>query len=174
MVFEKNADHSISWNENIYAEVVTAAGVYQSQRIKQKILDPCLALGLQVYVASTHFCKPIGTQWVIWSIAHWLLPLSQDPFSWYLVWTGSNWEQRSIFFLKFCSNGLSNPWLLYSQASRTATMLMRFPNKQHKPVRRPLAIRFVATSLMVLWDAPEDLTLATRQALFNNVLREQQ
>lgn len=118
-MFEKNADHSISWNENIYAEIVTAAGVYQSQRIKQKILDPCLALGLQVYVASTHFCKPIGTQWVIWSIAHWLLPLSQDPFSWYLVWTGSNWEQRSIFFLNSAPMGyLTHGYFIVRQAGQ--------------------------------------------------------
>lgn len=33
------------------------------------------------------------------------------------------------------------------------------------PVSFPLAIRFVATSLIVLCDAPDDLIVATRQAL---------
>lgn len=37
------------------------------------------------------------------------------------------------------------------------------------PVRRPLAIKLVATSLIVLCEAPDDLILATRQALYRKI-----
>jgi hypothetical protein len=56
-------------------------------------------------------------------------------------------------------------YTLCSKESRSPQFSISVVGVQNWPESFPFAMRLVATNLMVLWEAPDDLTLATKQAL---------